>query len=152
MRTFARIFRTRCFWTSTILLASLLCSAQQPGDSQSCTGMPPPAGVHDAELALGKKGAPAANPAEHTIKLSWKESSSPPSTVAGYYIYRRESGPACEVHPNQCKLLNLNRPLKGTGCTDYTVVAGHTYTYQAQTVSKDSLTSTFSNGATAKAK
>lgn len=157
MRAFGQTFLSFCCVASSVLLLSLVCLAQQPDDSQSCTGTPAQSTAPRAEpvalnkgLAVADTASPIAHP--HTIKLTWTESISTPSTVGGYYIYRRETGPKCQIHPNHCQLLNLNKPIKGSGCTDYSVVAGHTYIYQAQTVGKNSLTSTFSKDAIAKAR
>ena len=153
MRAFGLPLMLRCCFTSSILLVSLICRAQQPQDSQSCTGDPVPLAARKAQPAQKDSSVAAtANLATHTIRLTWTESVSPASTVEGYYVYRRESGPPCQVHPNECEPLNLRKPVKGGGCTDYSVVSGHTYTYQAQTVGKNTVTSTFSNDAIATAR
>lgn len=141
--------------SSSLVLIGLVCLAQRPQNSQSCTGGPPPSrgsGVAQAAANPRSTLAAAADPTAHTIRLSWVESVSPASTVEGYYIYRRETGPSCQAHPNQCQPLKLGKPVKGNGCTDYSVVPGHTYIYQAQTVGKDYQTSTMSNDATATAR
>lgn len=155
MRTFGLPLISRPCLAAGILLASLVCSAQQPQESQSCSGDRAPAGAEKAQPAAMKKAsfiAATANPTSHTIRLSWIESASPASTVAGYYIYRRETGLPCQSQPTGCVPLNPNKPVKGKGCTDYSVVPGHTYIYQAQTVGKNSLSSTYSNDATATAR
>lgn len=149
---------SRYYLASSILLASLACHAQQPQVSQSCNGDPAPPAARKSQPAATKEGVPVvatASPTAHTIRLSWTESVSPASTVQGYYIYRHEIGPWCQAHPNECEPLNpMNpkKPVTGSGCTDYSVVSGHTYTYQARTVGKNNLTSTSSNDATATAR
>lgn len=146
-----------CF-AASILLTSLVCLAQPPQDTQRCNGDPAPSTALKAQPAPPEKASPvtaAANPTTHTIRLSWTKSVSPASTVQGYYIYRRETGPSCQAHPNECASLNpMNpqKPVTGNGCTDYSVVSGHTYTYQARTVGKNNLVSTSSNDATATAR
>ena len=155
MRARSLISISRCCLSSSIILVSLICPAQQPQSSQSCAGGPPPSSVLRASQTAGKKDLtlPAApDPTAHTIRLSWVESISPASTVEGYYIYRRETGPNCQAHPSQCQFSKLGKAVKGNGCTDYSVVPGHTYMYQAQTLGKNSSTSTFSNDATTTAR
>jgi hypothetical protein len=150
--------RSRYGLACSILLMSLACHAQAPQVTQSCNGDPAPPTARKSQPAPAKESSPVAataNPMTHTIRLSWTESVSPASTVQGYYIYRRETGPSCQTDPNECEPLNpMNpkKPVTGNGCTDYSVVSGHTYTYQARTVGKNSLTSTSSNDATATAR
>lgn len=155
MRVFRQPLVSRYCLGAVILLQSLICRAQQPPASQSCSGEAPPPTARKVQPAPAVKGSPVAATADsvtHTIRLSWTESVSPASTVQGYYIYRRETGPPCNVHPDLCVPLNSGKPVKGNSCTDYSVVPGHTYTYQARTVGKNTLTSTFSNDATATAR
>jgi hypothetical protein len=156
MAVFSLRLLSRWCLASSILLASFACHAQPPRDGQSCSGDAPPPGAQKTQPApTTNEGSPttaAANPTTHTIRLTWTESVSPASTIEGYYIYRRETGPPCQVHPNQCEPLNPKKPITGSACTDYSVVSGHTYIYQARTVGKNSQTSTFSNDATATAR
>jgi hypothetical protein len=155
MSAFRSRLMSRYCLVASILLGSLVCYAQRPQDSQSCSGDPAPPAARKSQLAPAKESsspAATADPTTHTIRLSWTESVSPASTVEGYYIYRRETGPPCQKHPNDCEPMNPKKPVTGSGCTDYSVVAGHTYTYQARTVGKNSVTSTFSNDATATAR
>lgn len=141
MRILASLAVARYGLLAGALCSSMLCHSQQPDPSQSCAGDANPQSVQTPQSATA-----------HTIKISWTESISPPNTVAGYLIYRREAGPKCDVQPNQCKILNAKKPVKGNSCTDYAVLAGHTYTYEAQTVGNNTRTSTFSNEATATAR
>ena len=155
MCTFGSPRILRSCLASSILLANLVCLAQRPQDTQSCTGDPAPATARKAQSTATEKASPVSattNPTTHTIRLSWTESVSPASTVEGYYIYRTETSPSCQAHPNECAPLNPKKPVTGNSCTDYSVVSGHTYTYQARTVGKNSLISTSSNGATATAR
>lgn len=155
MRPFGSPIILRYCLALSVLLASLVCTAQAQQDSQSCNGDSAPAVAARVQPTTMKKGSVAASapsPTAHTIKLSWIESASPASTVAGYYIYRRETGPPCQSQPTPCVPLNPNKPLKGKGCTDYSVVPGHTYIYQAQTVGKNSLSSAYTGDASATAR
>ena len=147
---------SRCCLFAGILLASFACHAQQAQVTQSCNGDPAPPTTAKPQLTPAKESSlvdATPSPTAHTIRLSWKESVSPASTVKGYYIYRRETGPWCKTH--ECEPLNPMNPMKpvtGSSCTDYSVVSGHTYIYQARTVGKNNLTSTSSNDATATAR
>jgi hypothetical protein len=155
MRFFGLALHSRFCLVLSIAAARLVCSAQQPDESQSCTGAPVTAAAHQVQTVTPAKGSPVAaeaDPTAHTIKLLWTLSVSPASTVEGYYIYRREAGPECQKQANHCEPLNLGNPVKGHGCTDYSVVPGRTYIYQAQTVGKNARISTFSNSATATAR
>ena len=155
MRAFDLMFTSRYWLLSSILLVSAHCCAQAPDETQRCDGTTSPVSAHRLQPVSTDKGSPGAAVADatqHTIKLTWKESTSPASTVEGYYIYRRESGPKCESQPNQCELLNSGKPIKGTNCTDYAVIPGHTYFYEARTVGTNTLKSGYSNSATATAR
>ena len=67
-----------------------------------------------------------------SVKLSWDASvpasKEPADAVKGYNVYRHE--------PHK-KYEQINRVLiHETGCTDYAVTAGRTYSYQVEAVSR----------------
>lgn len=88
------------------------------------------------------------NAIRHGIRLQWKPSPSPNATVAGYNIFRRESGPDCQQKVNSCQQIN-QAIISATTCVDYSAQPGRTYIYQAQTVSHSGLRSAMSNEAKA---
>jgi len=88
-----------------------------------------------------------------SIKLTWSPSASPKSAVAGYNIFRCDMGPDCYKNHSNFKQLNpLHSPIIGVTCTDYDVLSGHTYIYEAQTVGTNTKVSTMSNQAKAVAR
>lgn len=99
----------------------------------------------------GTKLSPSTGTPKHSITLSWKASvptnSKPRNQVAGYNIYRSESG-HCAGPSKDCREIN-HVLIKGTTCVDYSVRSGRTYTYGAQAVSVSAVTSVFSNEAKA---
>jgi hypothetical protein len=136
---------------TSAFLTGIACHATSKETSPSCSGREAEVG-QEARQAVNAKGfgsvAPD-HPTSHGIKLTWDPSAAPKSAVAGYNIFRRESGPKCN---GDCKFRQLNSthsPITGNTCTDYDVQPGHMYIYEAQTVGTNTKVSTMSNRATA---
>ncbi len=66
------------------------------------------------------------------------------NAIAGYYIFRRESGERCDRPHSHCTELNPFVPIRETGCIDYQVTPGQTYFYQVKAVSERGVLSRFS--------
>lgn len=135
----------------TAILAATACLGAAKPD-QSCTGEWNAVSIVANGSADGlPSGTDHSKP--HVIKLTW-DPSVPASTshedaVAGYYIFRRESGKGCDQSGSHCQQLNPSAPIKHAGCIDYHVEPGHTYIYQARAVSVRGTLSGFSNQAKA---
>ncbi len=131
---------------SAILMAGIVCQADDKVGSQSCRD------DSKAPFAVGASGPGGSTealagsaPKLHSVRLSWdasvSKSNAPADAVKGYNIYRHEPGKAYEQ-------INLV-PIRETSCTDYAVKAGHTYLYQTKAVSGRGTVSKPSNQATA---
>jgi hypothetical protein len=139
---------------ASAFLAGIVCHATSKQTSPSCNGGKAPAGQESRQAANANTkdsdaGVPD-HPISHTIKLTWDRSASPQTAVAGYNIFRRESGPNCDKPGNTCVQLNpATAPIQGTTCIDYDVRPGRTYIYQAQSVGTNRKLSSMSNEAKA---
>jgi hypothetical protein len=135
-----------------VMLLAIAVRAADKGLDQSCTGEVKPA-VTATNTGVGV-GGPASghtDPAKpYSIKLVWGASvPAKNDSVAGYYIFRRESGKSCDQTGSHCQQLNPNVPIEKTSCIDYQVKPGHTYFYEARAVSGRGVLSGFSNEAKA---
>jgi hypothetical protein len=148
------LFKTlRDFAAVVILFSGTVCVAGDEQAARSCHDNSMPAATRQT-IAVETKDKSVSEPElkPHGIKLSW-HASVPASTssvdaVAGYNIFRRESGKDCQQPGNTCEKINEVLIL-GTSCTDYSVQPGHTYVYQAQAVSAGKVASKFSREARA---
>jgi hypothetical protein len=143
---------------SAVLLAGVTCLAAAQTSNQKCTGDPDSVvgGPATSQKASSKASESVrTKPSKpRTIGLTWNPSvpasTKPQDAVAGYFIFRNESGMSCDQPGSKCKPLNPTVPIVETSCIDYAVKSGHTYTYQTRAVSKGGARSAFSNAATAK--
>ena len=152
----SRLKARRClgFFLAAAFLAGIACHATSKETIPSCSGGKAAAGQESREAAKANtKDSKAVVPdhtTAHSIKLTWDRSASPQAVVAGYNIFRRESGPACDMPGNTCVRLNpAATPIDGTTCIDYDVRPGHTYIYQAQSVGTNRKVSSMSKEAKA---
>jgi len=108
---------------AVILMWGIACYADDQG-SRNCrdNSIVPTTGAAKPGKTSHRKGT---KPKPHSVRLSWHASA---NAVEGYNIYRREEGKGT-------KYKQINRALvSGTSCTDYDVIAGHTYFYEAKAV------------------
>jgi hypothetical protein len=140
--------KRRCISLAIVLLLCEVASfAVEPESSRSCQDdTEPPRAAQTSGQSKAASGSP------HRIKLTWDASASPAKQVAGYSIFRRESGPNCESRKSNCQRLNPVVVIQGTSCTDYSVQPGHTYIYEVQTVGTNAASRGFSNEAKATAR
>lgn len=130
VRIFRRLVSICCL--TVAMYPAALCGSQTTPVDRNCLNnvvITPPAATPNSNPA---------GPTPHSVKLSWQASvpanAAPQSAVAGYNIYRRESGNPCEQPRASC--VKINKVLiTGTACVDYDVSSGHTYIYEAQAVS-----------------
>jgi hypothetical protein len=139
----------RDFVAVVILFTGIICVAGDEQAARSCRDNSMPVATRQ-KIAVEAKGEPELK--AHGMKLSWHASvpasASPVDAVAGYNIFRRESGKDCQQPGNTCEKIN-DVLIPGTSCTDYSVQGGHTYIYQAQAVSSRKAASKLSREARA---
>ena len=145
--------RMCCCLGTLALLSGINPIASEAQSSVNChDDSVPKTSIHASKTAQGAETGTAEPPYAHGIRLSWDASTAPPASIKGYYIFRRESGPSCQSPKNKCEILNPSTPIRGTRCTDYAVLPGHTYIYEAQTIGVSAVVSQFSNEAKATAR
>lgn len=142
-------------WIRRVVSVGLLISVSSRAEDRrpdlSCTGEQVATSAVPSEQDSGPRGSPPqprSNARAHGIRLTWNASKSPVAIVTGYNIFRRESGPKCDRAGNTCQQVN-RKIISATSCVDYSALPGHTYIYQAQTVSPAGLRSVMSNEAKA---
>jgi hypothetical protein len=138
----------RCLVIGVALSAVVCCHADDTQGDRSCRdGSAPPTNAASSGPAAGTQTSKP-----HGIKLSWTASVPASATardaIAGYNIFRRESGKDCQQPGNSCQQLNIVL-ISETSCTDYSAEPGHTYIYQAQGVSHGKMVSGLSREAKA---
>ena len=123
-----------------ILFAGIICRADDAPGSHNCRDDSKAISVVDRSGIAGSTEAKLPS-----VRLSWDASipasKRPAEAIQGYNIYRREPGKAYE----QINVVLIRE----TSCTDYAVKVGHTYLYQAKSVSMQGGMSKPSNPATA---
>jgi hypothetical protein len=142
-----RFLGWRCLVIGVALSVVVCCADEKQGDRSCRDGSAAPVNVAPGAPAAGTQTSKP-----HGIRLSWT-ASVPASTtardaVAGYNIFRRESGKDCQQPGNSCQKINIVL-ISETSCTDYSAEPGHTYIYQAQAVSYGKMVSGLSREAKA---
>ena len=129
----------RIFAGAAILLSAMACYATDQ-TSHSCRDDSIAATNHTVKPAERSKSG-AAERGRHSVLLSWRP---PDGPVKGYIIERQEPGAGYKA---------ISRfPIRETSCTDFDVVAGHTYSYRARSVGIAGAVSSPSNEASATVK
>ena len=107
---------------AAILISATLSYASDQG-THSCRD-DSAAATKDAAKPIHTSESKAAATRQHSVLLSWD---APAGVVKGYIILRKE------LPKDNYSTISLV-PIRETSCTDYDLVAGHTYLYQARSV------------------